>query len=951
MNGKNTQTLTVARAVLILLALAIGMTVFPTAATAKSLYVIADTRGSSSDLTVPLQAYDIGADGSLTFQAQHNIPYRAGGVEGMAIDSDSGYLFVTYESIGGIHLVDPVTMTDAGSIVAPDAMDLAGVVYDHEKKLLYAVDQTWGRLFVYGWNPQTVTLSRVMDSPVTLGTALPYRVALNETDDLLYVTDGGTAVTVHSTADWRLVNKIDIGREARSIAVDAKNGFIYTGAGDAGNLFLTQYHVGTGIKREVQVELNAGVMGLAVDPDTGLVYVTTGRNSGPGGDNLLVYDTALRRIDSVFSIGNPTALAIPVKQLGYNPLNLTKTVVASQSGTPGGAVPPVGPGGTITYQIHFDNNNSFAATNVSILDVLAEGLTFVRAENGTGAGRYDSKSRTYKWTYGSVPPGASENLELTVQVDKGVEIGKTIVNSVTINCSETPPATASASIVTMNNPLNLTKSIVGDTNDRVKGVDINEPVSYTICFDNNDNDFSVTDVTVVDVLPDEVTFVAAGEGKAHGSYDAATHSYTWSYPFLLPGSSICLGLIVRVNPDVTPGTVITNSAIIDSNETSATTASVDAVMYLSPLSISKSIVGAAEGQTKWVSPGDKITYAIGFQNENERPVNNVSIVDALPKDTSFVRARSDDPGVVGRYDAKSHTYTWSFASLSPATSPAMMDIVVQVNKSVAPGTTIKNSVTIDSDQTPPASAIAQAVTFYSVPSLTKYVVGSVIDEIEYADVNDLVVYGVHFNNDNDSALTNVEIVDTLPQEVSFVSADGDGSFGRYDAKAHAFTWTFPTLAPKSVTHLELTARVKKGVARQATIANLATVTSGEISPATANVDVVVGDSPLRAQSLRMVPASINRGGRTHEVQAVIILPAGIGKDDIKDTLPTLYPGRVRAKRQTVFGTGSTAKVVAFFDKAELAAAIPGNGRIQVKVVGKLKAGPSFFGEAPLTINR
>jgi len=101
----------------------------------------------------------------------------------------------------------------------------------------------------------------------------------------------------------------------------------------------------------------------------------------------------------------------------------------------------------------------------------------------------------------------------------------------------------------------------------------------------------------------------------------------------------------------------------------------------------------------------------------------------------------------------------------------------------------------------------------------------------------------------------------------------------------------------------------------------------------------------------MVPASINRGGRTHEVQAVIILPAGIGKDDIKDTLPTLYPGRVRAKRQTVFGTGSTAKVVAFFDKAELAAAIPSNGRIQVKVVGKLKAGPSFFGEAPLTINR
>jgi uncharacterized repeat protein (TIGR01451 family) len=412
-----------------------------------------------------------------------------------------------------------------------------------------------------------------------------------------------------------------------------------------------------------------------------------------------------------------------------------------------------------------------------------------------------------------------------------------------------------------------------------------------------------------------------------------------------------LGLVVRVNPDVTPGTLITNSAIIDSNETSPTTASVDAVMYLGPLSISTNIFGAVEGQTKWVSAGEKITYVISFQNTNDSPVNNVSIVDALPKGASFVRARSDDSGVVGRYDPTTHTYTWSYSSLAPGKSPTLLEIVVQVNKDVAPGTAITNSVTIDSDQTRPVTASAQAVTFYSVPSLSKYVVGSVVGEVEYVDTNDVVVYAIVFNNDNDTGLTNVSIFDTLPQELSFVSADGDGSFGRYDAKAHAYTWTYPTLAPRSLTYLELKARVKKGLSPKATITNVATVTSGETSPSTASVDVVLGGSPVRAQLMRMVPESINRTGQTYEVQAVVILPAGIGKDDIKDILPTLYPGRITAKRQLVYGTATTAKVIAIFDKAEMAAAIPDNGQVPVKVAGKLKNGRSFVGEAQLRIAR
>jgi len=118
-----------------LLTIAILTTALTKTATAKSLYVIADILGASESNIQPVQAYDIGVDGTLTFQAQHDIPHRMLGAVGMAIDADSGYIFITYEASNEIQLLDPITMTDAGTTTAPDAWDLAGIRYDHEKTM------------------------------------------------------------------------------------------------------------------------------------------------------------------------------------------------------------------------------------------------------------------------------------------------------------------------------------------------------------------------------------------------------------------------------------------------------------------------------------------------------------------------------------------------------------------------------------------------------------------------------------------------------------------------------------------------------------------------------------------------------------------------------------------------------------------------------------------------
>jgi fimbrial isopeptide formation D2 family protein len=219
--------------------------------------------------------------------------------------------------------------------------------------------------------------------------------------------------------------------------------------------------------------------------------------------------------------------------------------------------------------IDFDNkDNEFEVTNVSVVDELPKDVTFVSASDGTGKanGKYDEKEHTYTWSFDSLAPGSAIHLELEVTVNPNTALGTTITNVVTVNSNETPPSTASVDAVTYYKPLNIIKKAVDKSGSEIEWVDPNERFIYQICFNNNNNDSKVTDVSIVDHLPKEVTFVMEN-GKATGKYDGKMHTYTWSYTSLDPGSTTCLELVVDVNENTPLGTIITNSVTIDSNET------------------------------------------------------------------------------------------------------------------------------------------------------------------------------------------------------------------------------------------------------------------------------------------------------------------------------------------------------------------------------------------------
>lgn len=426
---------------------------------AKSVYVISDIAGTPT----PVQAYDVQpAPIYLDYQATDTVPRHANGAVGVAVDTDSATLFITYETSNTIQLVDATTMTGIGSTTAPGAYNLAGIVVDEDNSKVYTVDRNTDNLYIYSWNAVTKTLT--LDSQEDLpGVTKAHGLALDEVNDLLYVgemidnTVTDKNVDVFNTGTWTVSTSYGISQRVQGIAVDIANNIIYAGhAGWTGygtqNL-LIKYDMTTNTETSLDIRTltssddNIGddsVVGLAVDQNTGLLYITTGNQGSEGRpyyddtDMIMVFDKDLNLLHNTGDIGNPTGLVI--EEVSYNPLSVAKV----------DDVDPTRVGGYITYTISYDNLiNTYDVHNVEIVDTLPLEVSFVSA---TGGGTYNGGTHKVGWNLGTLPAGATtQTVQVTVSVVSGA--GTTITNYATIDSLETGPTTADeTTAITANQP-------------------------------------------------------------------------------------------------------------------------------------------------------------------------------------------------------------------------------------------------------------------------------------------------------------------------------------------------------------------------------------------------------------------------------------------------------------------------------------------------------------------
>lgn len=261
----------------------------------------------------------------------------------------------------------------------------------------------------------------------------------------------------------------------------------------------------------------------------------------------------------------------------------------------------VSAGSNLSYRLQYQNTGASTANNVVIANILPQSTTFVPpSSGGTESGGVVS------WNIGTLAPGQSGFIDLTVLVSNVIVNGTVLHNGSSIRSDNTPPQQALLVDTAVNSQPELQLIKQASLQQAAPG----DNVTYTINYVNSGSD-AATNVVLTDLLPDMTSFVSASN---NGTLNNATGAITWnigSVPALATGS---VSLVVALHDDATDGSVISNTAGIESAETGLAIASAAVTVVVAPInkfSISGNASGLAAGETLQLenNGGDTITVS------------------------------------------------------------------------------------------------------------------------------------------------------------------------------------------------------------------------------------------------------------------------------------------------------------------------------------------------------
>jgi parallel beta-helix repeat protein len=409
-------------------------------ARAKSVYAITEHDAST------LKAYKI-LGNQLQEQANVYASYDYAG--GITIDSNLELLFITYEGSAKIVWASSKSLEQKGFIDLHDwyssAGELAGIVADEANQRIYVVQRYSNKLYILAWNASQKKLilmnPRNPTQPYSEG--YPYvslvglynnwawGIALDENTRRLYVTDNTNNVHIYDADDinWTYLGPRDVGREAMGIAVNPNNGqhpaYLYVGGfmvpGGGFHTFLVKHNLEAQTNPNTEQNIETVATGLAVDVDTGLVYVTT------TDWKVRVYDCSgypficTYSVDTGGTLKGPAGVCVPIGDFGYKPdkLYLSKSDSVAEGDC-------VSSGQEFTYFIEY-SGNGFGDTSVVITDTLPPEVTYISSSD---EGYYNAENHTVTWSFPSIGPEDGDTLQIQVELTCYAKPGSIITNVV-----------------------------------------------------------------------------------------------------------------------------------------------------------------------------------------------------------------------------------------------------------------------------------------------------------------------------------------------------------------------------------------------------------------------------------------------------------------------------------------------------------------------------------------
>ncbi|MEZ6136941.1 MAG: SdrD B-like domain-containing protein [Pirellulaceae bacterium] len=286
-------------------------------------------------------------------------------------------------------------------------------------------------------------------------------------------------------------------------------------------------------------------------------------------------------------------------------------------------------------------------------------------------------------------------------------------------------------------------------------------VTYTLQISNN-GDATANDVLVVDDLPDFLTIdsVTATGGGVVAQTANANGEIEVTYTNLAAQQTETITIVATIPAAQAAATGVVNTATISGSgvetnpNNNTSTANID-ITRQAVLALTKSDTPDPN------TVGSQLTYTILVTNNGPSTATNVVVTDTLPAGLTFDTVTT----TAGTASEAAGVITATIPTLAVGASETVT--VVTTIQATFAGTTIANTAGADADEAAPVTANADTTIN---PQVDLVITKS--DRTDPTSRGNQLVYDLAVTNNGPSGATNVEVVDTLPVGVTFVSATG-----------------------------------------------------------------------------------------------------------------------------------------------------------------------------------
>ncbi|MFN3191205.1 MAG: SdrD B-like domain-containing protein [Aureliella sp.] len=474
---------------------------------------------------------------------------------------------------------------------------------------------------------------------------------------------------------------------------------------------------------------------------------------------------------------------------------------------------PVTVGGTLTYTILVTNTGPSTATNVTVNDTLPAGLTLTNVTSTLGTATPSGNAFTVD--IASLAVNQSSTITVTTTVDSTFS-GTSVTNTVTANADESTQVTADET-TTINPSIDLAITKTDSVDPATRG----NTLVYTMDV-TNAGPSSATNVVVTDTLPDGVTFISATGGTVTAPSGNSNDVLIDIGTLAASGSQ---QVTVTVTIDADAADTITNTASVTSTETTGgfeTNTNNNSTTEPTTLNPAIDLEVTKVDSADPVIAGNDLVYTMVVTNNGPSTATNVSLSDTLPAGVTFTSGTSTQ----GTTANNNGVFTADIGTLASGASAT-----VTLTVGVDPGTTgtIDNTASVTATETETNSANNTASQSTTVNQsvdlqLTK------TESTNIVSTGSALAYTIVVTNNGPSTATSVQVTDTLPSELSFVS--GTTTVGTLTNNGNDVTVDVGTLAPGASATITINTTVIATAA--GTITNSASVAAAEAETVTTN---------------------------------------------------------------------------------------------------------------------